>query len=489
MDRISFHQLFSALPSPHMIVDRDLIFSAVNRAYEEVTMQTGENLVGRNLFDAFPNDGESGRRVRSSLDRVFQTAEPDTLAYVEYEIPIAGDPKGGFETRYWTAVHTPLLDERGEVAFVLQNTVDITEMVRLRAAASLPFQAFPGELELVQRAREAEEAYQDTLKQTDEFRRIFDQAPGMVALLQGPRHIFTFANEAYRTFVGGREILGLSLVQALPEIKGQGIEAAFDDVYRTGKARIAHDQRVLIADAGGTLREAFVDFSYHPIRTRDGEISGIFVQSYDRTQSVRALQQQRLLIDELNHRVKNTLSTVQSLARRSFRTNEDREDARRVFEARILALSNAHNLLSEQRWESADLRTILQLELGAFGDERFVVDGPSIPLTPRAAIALAMVFHELASNAVKYGGLSQAGGGLSIHWKVTDGRLVFQWEETGLPGDAQEPRPGFGMRMLERIVTGELEGNLMVDFRADRLTWRFDIKRTEVEDMGRSDDD
>ncbi|MET0257736.1 MAG: sensor histidine kinase, partial [Methylobacterium sp.] len=127
--------------------------------------------------------------------------------------------------------------------------------------------------------------------------------------------------------------------------------------------------------------------------------------------------------------------------------------------------------------------------LGAFGDDRFVVEGPSIPLTPRAAIALAMVFHELASNAVKYGGLSQAGGGLSIRWELTGDRLVFHWSETGLTADATEPRPGFGMRMLERIVTGELEGNLMVDFGGDRLNWRFDIKRAEVEDMGRSDAD
>ncbi|WP_082652251.1 sensor histidine kinase [Aureimonas sp. AU12] len=486
MNRISFHQLFSALPSPHMILDRDLKFAAVNHAYEIATMQGEADLVGRHVFEAFPNDGEAGRRLQTSFDRVLQTGEPDTLAYVEYDIPRPEELGGGTEKRYWTAVHSPLFDQAGEVMFILQNTVDITEIVRLRAAATLPFQVLPGEVALVQRAREVEEAYKETVNQTEAFQRLFELSPGMVALLQGPDHIFTFANTAYRAFVGPRDLLGLPVRDALPDIAGQIFFDMLDQVYQTGEAQIASDTRVLISDGTSAMpREAFIDLSYHPIRDRQGAVSGIFVQAYDRTDAVRSHHRQRLLIDELNHRVKNTLSTVQSLARRSFRTNADREDARRVFEARILALSNAHNLLSEQHWQSADLETILRLELGAFGDDRFELHGLRVTLSPKAAIALAIVFHELSSNAVKYGALSQAGGLLRIGWAYDGQELVFRWHETPLPEGAQ-PTPGFGMRMLERIITGELEGNLQVDFGSGSLTWMFRLKRTEIEDLGQT---
>ncbi len=95
MDRIGFQQFFQALPSPHMLLDRDLNFVAVNRAYELATEQTSSSLVGRYLFEAFPNDGDAGRRLRESLDRVLASGEPDTLAYIEYDIPVPASKGGG----------------------------------------------------------------------------------------------------------------------------------------------------------------------------------------------------------------------------------------------------------------------------------------------------------------------------------------------------------------------------------------------------------
>lgn len=483
MHRFSFEQLFSALPSPHMVLDRDLNFVAVNEAYEAATMSTRDTLVGRNVFDVFPNEGEAGQRLRQSIHEVLRTGRPDTIAYIEYDIPRPAEAGGGLERRYWTAVHSPLRDAGGDVIYVLQNTVDITELVRLRAAASLPFEVIPGERELLERVREAEAAYQIANDQTREFARFFQQSPGMVALLHGPDHVFTFANDSYVRFAGGRSLVGLPLRDALPELRGQEILDLLDDVFRNGRVQIMRERRVQISVPGKPgLSERFVDYSLHPIRDRNGAVAGIFVQGTDRTDSVQALERQRLLLDELNHRVKNTLSTVQSLARRSFRATADREEAHRVFEARILALSNAHNLLADEHWRAADLEAVLRQELAVFADDRFDVSGRNMRLNPKATIAFAMIFHELSSNAVKYGALSMPNGRVAVGWRSAEGQLALTWSENGVAGEGTSMTPGFGMRMLERMVTGELEGGMDLDRRGDQLTWTFRMPLSDVEE-------
>ncbi|WP_062222071.1 sensor histidine kinase [Aureimonas sp. D3] len=487
MDRIGFQQFFQALPSPHMLLDRDLNFVAVNRAYELATEQTSSSLVGRYLFEAFPNDGDAGRRLRESLDRVLASGEPDTLAYIEYDIPVPASKGGGMTKRYWTAIHAPLTDDSGQVAYILQNTVDITELVQLREAASAPSSLFSGGVALVQRAREAEKVIRDGVGPTQQFRSLFEDAPGMVALLYGPDHVITYANAALKRFFGQRELLGLPVRKAFPELECEepsGLLGRLDKTYQTGESAVGFATSIRLRDPGSDrLREYFVDLSHHPVASPTGQVSGIFIQGYDRTEAVRGQRHQKFLLDELNHRVKNTLSTVQSLARRSFRATIDREDARRVFEGRILALSNAHNLLSQHHWEAADLAAIARLEFAALPPERITTKGGRFDLSPKAAIALAMVFHELASNALKYGSLAKNDGRVCVRWETRGETLELIWRETGpdLPETQDELKPGFGMRMLERIVTGELEGRLELGLGPSSLTWTLAIPLSELE--------
>jgi two-component sensor histidine kinase len=138
--------------------------------------------------------------------------------------------------------------------------------------------------------------------------------------------------------------------------------------------------------------------------------------------------------------------------------------------------------LSEQHWEAADLATIARLELAALGSDRFEMQGEPLSLNPKAAIALAMVFHELASNAVKYGVLSGRDGRLAVRWRVQNESLSLVWNEAGatLPLGAADLKPGFGMRMLERIVTGELEGRLELHVDGTGLTWTMLIPLAEL---------
>ena len=460
--QLDFERLFDALPSPYMVLDAKLNYITVNAEYERVTMRPAGEYPGRFVFEMFPNEGESGRRLRDSFERVLATGQTDSIAYLPYDIPLPPELGGGMERRFWTCHHTPILDDDGVVAFIIQNTVDVTEVVRLTEVASVPFGATAGATRLLERAREVEEQRKALLAESDEFRRLFQQAPGFFAVLSGPEHVFTFANDAYVRLVGGRDVTGRPIREALPDIAGQGFYEMLDDVYTTGRSTGGEAMRVVLQrDLDAAPKEVFLDFSYDAIRDRDGNVSGVFVQGMDRTEAVRTQQRQRLLLDELNHRVKNTLATVQSLASQTLRSARDLASARSDFEARILALSKTHNLLSAQEWESTRLPELLASGFSAYDAARVSAEGPPVMLTPKASISLALVVHELATNAAKYGALSEAGGSVRVRWRLEegDGPLVLEWAERGGPPVTAPERRGFGSRIIGAIVTGELGGS------------------------------
>lgn len=466
MTPIDFGQVFEALPSPYMLLDRDLRYVAANPAYLAATSRTMDELRDHHIFELFPDPGESGKRLMASFRKVLDTGESDTLAFIHYAIPRPEAKGGGFDDRYWTAVHTPICDATGQVAFLLQNTVDVTDIVRMREAASLPYRSVPAEASLIERTREVEDAHRALMADSADFRRLFQQAPGFFAVLSGSDHVFTFASDAYLRLTGNRPLLGLTVREAIPEVVDQGFIDLLDTVYGEGKPYSASGARImLVGEAGAPPRETYLDFSYDPIRDSDGTVTGIFVQGMDRTESFRALQRQQLMVDELNHRVKNALAMVLSIAAQTLKTNTDIDAARAAFEQRIVALARAHSTLSERQWQSTELKALAEQELLAYGPERASVDGELTVLNPKSTIALAMLLHELTSNAAKYGALSVPEGRVSVAWMRTPDRgLVLNWQERGGPQVAPPTRRGFGSRMMQRVVAGELGGELELDF-------------------------
>jgi PAS domain S-box-containing protein len=201
----------------------------------------------------------------------------------------------------------------------------------------------------------------------------------------------------------------------------------------------------------------------------------------DITERQWADQRQKLLVDELNHRVKNTLATVQSLAWQSARAGVPPQVAQERFQARLLALSRTHNLLNETSWEGAFLHGVLEAELGPFLMEqsRVRLTGPAVYLPAKSAVVLGMALHELTTNAVKYGALSTASGLVQVSWSV-DGPeeasvLTMDWREMGGPRIEGEPSPGFGSRLLRQTITQELAGQLALRFEPQGVSCRIAV--------------
>ncbi|MGO4571590.1 sensor histidine kinase [Microvirga sp. 2TAF3] len=215
-------------------------------------------------------------------------------------------------------------------------------------------------------------------------------------------------------------------------------------------------------------------------RRRPIHFVGIF---QDITERRQAEDQQQFLLGELNHRVKNTLTTVQSIASQTLRSVPDLAHFKEAFEGRLLALSKTHDLLTRNSWREADLRDIAEQELAPYrkkGDERVIIDGPHVKLPTRYAINLGLVLHELVTNAVKYGALSSASGELELKWSImTNGspqrQIRCQWGERGGP-PVQAPRhQGFGSRLIRRSIEGELSGHMTLQFAATGVVYDFTI--------------
>ena len=186
----------------------------------------------------------------------------------------------------------------------------------------------------------------------------------------------------------------------------------------------------------------------------------------------------KTLVNELNHRVKNTLATVQAVAHMSFRKDQPMADAQKDFTGRLQALSSAHDILTEEKWSGANFRAVVQSALRPFDlaeGDRVRIDGELVRLGPRQAQTLAMAINELATNAVKHGALSNEDGIVSLRWAKTmrdnEMFLEFEWTEAGGPVCVTPTHSGFGSTLLTRILPGDFRGEAALDYRATGLNF------------------
>jgi len=265
------------------------------------------------------------------------------------------------------------------------------------------------------------------------------------------------------------EIIGQPILRIIPpELHDE--EREIMARLRRGE-RMEHFETVRLTRDG---RRINISLTVSPVRDKLGTIVGASKVARDITERKRTEELQRLLLGELNHRVKNTLATVQSIANQTVRRARHPGDFLSSFSGRIQALAQAHDLLTRNSWQGADIAPLVreQLLVGGAGDDRIALSGPSVMLDPQAAVHLAMVLHELGTNARKYGSLSAPKGRLSVAWSVEThgGRdLLLQWKESGGPAVTAPAARGFGTTLIEKSLAAH-EGSARIHYLADGVT-------------------
>lgn len=312
---------------------------------------------------------------------------------------------------------------------------------------------------------------QDLRASEGRFRTIFEQANDFI-FTSGIDQRVTSCNPAVANALGytPEEMIGRS----------------FSEFLDPAEFRRTRDMLVQKLATGGTTRysvrvrsrtgeELVWEVNSTLIYSSAGVPTSLFAIARDVTEASRYEAHQRLLIDELNHRVKNTLAIVQGIAQQTFRPDADPGTARAGFEARLTALAGAHDLLTRERWSPVPMTRIIAdamaPHLGC--GTRITMAGPGINIGPKTAISLALAVHELATNAVKHGALSTPEGCIAIDWTVeTSGdvqHLRFEWVESNGPPVSAPERRGFGTRMIERGLAAELNGVVRIEFAPEGL--------------------
>ncbi len=214
-----------------------------------------------------------------------------------------------------------------------------------------------------------------------------------------------------------------------------------------------------------------------PLRDENGKIIGGVNMLVDITDRKRAEERQQVLVEELNHRVKNTLATVQALAMQTIRGEGPIKEMRETFSARLLALSRTHDQLTRGGWQWADLHALLHDLFAPYERDRVHLKGSPVQLERNMALTLAMVVHELATNAAKYGALSVPGGTLNVSWQKNGSaaapQLDISWQEVGGPEVTVPAHKGFGSRLLEHGIEGQLKGKTELHFESTGVRCRM----------------
>jgi PAS domain S-box-containing protein len=301
------------------------------------------------------------------------------------------------------------------------------------------------------------------------FRTLASHAP--VGIFETDAHgNYLFVNEKWCELAGmpAATAQGTGWVDALHPDDRERISRKWYEAVRTGREfgseyrfRTPRGEASWLKGSALAIRDAR--------RTIIGHLGSI----HDITERKRAEERQLLLINELNHRVKNRLATVQAVAAQTLRGAEADPDLRDRFEGRLMALSRARDLPTKQNWEGVAIGALVSQILESHAEpSRYRLDGPSLHLPPQAAVAIAMAIHELATNALKYGALSNTTGWVDLSWRITQsepGLLVLRWQERGGPPVKPPSRKGFGSRLIERNLPHDLGGQAILSFNPDGL--------------------
>jgi PAS domain S-box-containing protein len=474
--RLDFEAVFNSLPAPFLVMDRDFNIVAFNRAFLNTTMRSPDALIGANIFTAFPAAEESSRVLQDSLERVRDNGVVNVLPVLSCACAVDGRT----EERLWSCTHVPVHGKDGQVAFLLETAQDISELHPSKGLASLD-SAAAGETD--PQTGNVQILSETVLATVQHLGRLVMQAPSFMCVLRGPNLIFELVNTAFSMLTGGRELVGKTLREGLPESDGQDYPLILENVFRTGEVYVGRSTRILLRDTPDCeIEEHFIDFVAQPIMDANREVTGIFIVGNDVTDHVRTEQRQALLIRELHHRVRNTLAMVQGVMTTTAKNSANIEEFQEAFSGRIASLAKTHAVLTEQLQQSISFQQLLTQELAPHaGDQdlRIRLSGPAVHLPSQIAVPLGMAVHELTTNAVRHGALAKEEGRVEVGWSLIEKNgepaLLCEWNEFAESPVTPRCRDGFGSMLLERVLPQQLRAEVKVDFTPDGFRLRMAV--------------
>lgn len=410
--------------------DSSFRFVFFNEAYKrEFKKLWGQDIeLGTNMVEALAPWPEDQRKKKEIWSRALN----GEAFNITMEFGPAEDQRHIYDLRF-----APVLDAEGRQIAAAHILREVTEQVRLQKALQ----------ESERRANTILESIADGFMTLDSDWRV------------------TFLNsrgeEILRPLGKSRDqLLGKPFWEAFPQTQ----DSIFEETYR----RAVREQTTASVEAFYPPLDSWFDVRAYP----SGD--GLSIYFLDISERKRAEAHRELLVKELNHRVKNTLSVVQGLALQTFKGSAMPVATTKAFESRLAALAAAHNLLTRSNWGDTSLAELASETLQATWshDARIRLQGPRVILQPKQAVTLAMALHELCTNAIKYGALSTESGHVEIHWSVLgqpEPRLKLVWRESGGPPVEQPRRRGFGSRMVLQALAHEFAGQVTMDFRPDGL--------------------
>lgn len=381
--------------------------------------------------------GELWDDLEPLLRQVMETGE----TVVAKDRPFYIERGEGPETVYFDISYSPIADEAARIVAVLCVVNETTDRIGYEAD--------------LQRLASIISSSEDAILGIDLDMVVTDWN-------DGAEHLYGYTAE---------EVMGRSLTILIP---GDRLDEETRIIERIRAGDRVEPHETVRRHKSGRLVD--VSLSVSPIVGRDGRIVGASKIARDITARKEAERIQGVLVAELNHRVKNVLATVLAIAGQTFGPATELELAKATFDARIQNLGRAHDVLTHGDWQSASLARVVREALSPYSGSHFDIDGPDLNLPPQAVVAVALILHELATNAAKHGALSVQSGRVSVTWMTeasdaTQFRLC--WKESGGPAVAPPLRKGFGSRLIEGLSSGQLQGS--VEIRYDPAGVRCEI--------------
>ena len=499
-----YRDVFLAAPNPYLLLRADaprFTIAAVNAAYLEATATDRAAMIGHGLFEIFPDDPADGAAtgvsdLRASLDRVIRDRAPDGMGVQKYDIPVR-DGSGRFTVKYWSPVNTPVLSADNRITFIIHRVEDVTEFIlsRERSQAELArrietvsAKADVMEAEVMRGGAQIKEANRDLKLSLERLGEANEQ-------LRDEDRIKTeqldLAVNAARLGTWTLDVKTRAIVTSDLCRRDYGWAPDNPFTYDDLLGLIHPDDRArrdrLVTHAFATGED--LDIEYRIIKP-DGDMAWILVRgraqfdasgvpfratgvSLDVTERKLAETRKNALISELNHRVKNTLAMVQSIALQTGIGVQSPTDFMQAFDGRIQALVSAHDLLTANSWSGAKLDDVIRRTVGPHAAGRITIDGPPVQLKAEPAVTLHMAFHELTTNALKYGALSTPDGAISISWTIdrtaSPPLIHITWAEHGGPPVTPPSRRGFGSNLLQTGLPREFGGEARLSFAREGL--------------------